>query len=113
MQSAFITKVDQEIPLTGAQQGLVLSATSEGNIVHWPGIWPLMDSSNSLWVIGMMSRLPFQVGTPLPTLEEEGSTDILSSTTTTESGTKSTIYHGHSQESLHASRAPDVDQLER
>lgn len=37
MPSAAITKADQEIPLIGAQQGLVLTATSEGNIVHWLG----------------------------------------------------------------------------
>ena len=48
---------DQEIPLTGAQRGLVFSATSEGNIVHWPGVRPFNDPSVSLRLVGMMSQL--------------------------------------------------------
>ena len=82
---------DQEIPLTGAQRGLVFSATSEGNIVHWLGVRPFNDPSVSSRLVGMMSRLPFQVGTPLPIIEDEGSTEILSSASTAESGTNSTV----------------------
>ena len=92
---------DQEIPLTGAQRGLVFSATSEGNIVHWPGVRPFNDPSVSSRLVGMnrmMSRLPFQVGTPLPIIEEEGSTEILSSALTAESGTNSTVCYAHSRE---------------
>ena len=91
MQSALITTMDQEIPLTDAQQGLVFSATAEGNIVHWPGVPPLRDSSNSSRLVGMMGQLPFQVGATLSTLEEEASTEILSSASTAQSGTNSTI----------------------
>jgi len=106
---------DQEIPLTGAQRGLVFSATSEGNIVHWPGVRPFNDPSVSSRLVGMnrmMSRLPFQVGTPLPIIEEEGSTEILSSASTAESRTNSTICYAHSGEVFmlrQPLQAPDVN----
>ena len=32
-----LVQSEQEIPLTGAQKGLVLSITPDGGIVHWPG----------------------------------------------------------------------------
>jgi hypothetical protein len=84
---------DQEITtLTGAQQGLVLSATAEGNIVRWPRDRPAFGTSDPSRLIGMMGQLPFQVGNVLPT-DEGGSTEILSSTSTGESGTNSTISH--------------------
>jgi hypothetical protein len=33
----YLMQSEQEIPLTGAQNGLVLSITPEGGIIHWPG----------------------------------------------------------------------------
>ena len=53
---------------------------------------------NSSQLAGMMGQLPFQVDTTLPTLEEEGSTEILSRASTAESGTNSTICYIHSRE---------------
>ena len=53
---------------------------------------------NSSQLAGMMRQLPFQVDTTLPTLEEEGSTEILSRASTAESGTNSTICYIHSRE---------------
>lgn len=103
---------DQEIPLTGAQRGLVFSATSEGNIVHWPGVRPFNDPSVSSRLVSMVSRLPFQVSTPLPIIEEEGSTEILSSASTAESGTNSTVCYAHSREVFmlrQPLQAPDVN----
>ena len=35
-----LVQSEQEIPLVGAQRGLVLSITPEGGIIHWPGAWP-------------------------------------------------------------------------
>ena len=32
-----LVQSEQEIPLVGAQRGLVLSITPEGGIIHWPG----------------------------------------------------------------------------
>jgi hypothetical protein len=32
-----VLQSEQEISLVGSQKGLVLSITSEGGIVHWPG----------------------------------------------------------------------------
>ena len=53
---------------------------------------------NSSQLAGMMGQLPFQVDTTLPTLEEEGSTKILSRASTAKSGTNSTFCYSHSQE---------------
>jgi len=44
----------QQIPLGGAQQGLVFTSTSEGNIVHWP--LRIMSPSR---VVSTLSQLPF------------------------------------------------------
>ena len=53
---------------------------------------------NSSQLVDMTRQLPFQVDTTLPTLEEEGSTKILSRASTAESGTNSTICYIHSRE---------------
>lgn len=45
-----------------------------------------------------MAQLPFQVGSPLPTNEEQGSMEILTKATIAESGTKSIVCYGHTQE---------------
>ena len=34
---SYLMQFEQEIPLTGAQKGLVLSITPKGGILHWPG----------------------------------------------------------------------------
>ena len=34
---SYFMQSEQEIPLSGAQKGLVLSITPKGGIVHWPG----------------------------------------------------------------------------
>ena len=53
---------------------------------------------NSSQLAGMMGQLPFQVDTTLPTLEEEGSTEILSRASTAKSSTDSTFCYSHSWE---------------
>jgi len=53
---------------------------------------------NSSQLASMMGQLPFQVDTTLPTLEEEGSTKILSRASTAESGTNTTICYIHCRE---------------
>jgi hypothetical protein len=55
-----------EIPLTGAQRGLVLSITPQGFIVHWPGRRLDDIYSDSSRVDAMAEILPFQDGDTLP-----------------------------------------------
>jgi hypothetical protein len=72
----------EEVPLTGAQQGtwLVLTATLEGKIVHWPGVRLLGDSSNPPRVVATMDLLPYQAGaaplssSPAPTARADATT---------------------------------------
>jgi hypothetical protein len=56
----------QEIPLTGAQRGHVLSVTLQGFIVHWPGSHPDDSYPDSSRVIAMAEILPYQDGDSLP-----------------------------------------------
>jgi hypothetical protein len=62
----------------------------------------------------MLSQLPFQQGSPLPVIEEQGSTEILTSTNTAESRTGSTLHCTHSREifmlhqPLYPPQEPDV-----
>ena len=72
---SYLVQSEQEIPLMGAQRGLVLSITPEGGIVHWPGVRPdtsLIDSSH---LVGMVELLPYQDGrTLLADNNDHGST---------------------------------------
>jgi hypothetical protein len=43
---SYIMQSEQEIPLVGAQKGLVLSITPKGGIVHWPGSRPDASSTD-------------------------------------------------------------------
>lgn len=56
----------------------------------------------------MMGKLPYQVGTMLLALEEEGSTKILSSAMTTESGTNSTISVAIAEKSSHSNHQTSI-----
>jgi hypothetical protein len=65
-------------------------------------------------VVSMLSQLPFQQGSPLPAIEEQGSTKILTSIDTVEFGTGSTLCCAHSREifmlqhPLYPPQEPDV-----
>jgi hypothetical protein len=82
----------QEIPLTGAQRGLVLSITPQGLIIHWPG--SCLDDSylDSSWVIAMAEILPYQDEDSLPG-DNHGSTKILESSGTAKSATHRVSMH--------------------
>jgi hypothetical protein len=62
----------------------------------------------------MLSQLPFEQASPLPAIGEQGSTEILSSIDTAESGTGSTLRYSHSREifmmrqPLNPPQEPDV-----
>ncbi|HET8670998.1 MAG TPA: hypothetical protein VFM05_10340 [Candidatus Saccharimonadales bacterium] len=71
-----------EVPLTGAQQGLVLSLTRQGYAVHWPGAKPGEMISDDTRIVGMVEILPFQEGGAVC---EDASTEIIQSVSSAES----------------------------
>ena len=95
-----------EIPLTGAQKGLVLSFTPQGYIVHWSDALPGTSSIDPSRLVGMVELLPYQDGSTLPTDDDHGSIEILDSVTTVESRTHSTPRH--SREVFMASHPPHI-----
>ena len=80
---SYLMQFEQEIPLTGAQKGLVLSITPKGGIVHWPGARPDTSSIDPSRLVGMVELLPYQDSRTLPAdNDDHGSTKILDSATT-------------------------------
>ena len=63
------------MPLKGAQEGLVLTITSQDCIVHWPGSIP-EDSSTRLVDTTTTAILPYQEGDSICDLE--ASTEVIS-----------------------------------
>ena len=49
----------KEIPLAGAQRGLVLSITPEGGIVYWLGARPNTSLIDPSRLVGMVELLPY------------------------------------------------------
>jgi hypothetical protein len=85
---SYLVQSKQEIPLMGAQMGLVLYITPEGGIIHWPGARPDTSSIEPSHLVAMVELLPYQDGRTLPADDNDhGSTEILDSTTTAESRT--------------------------
>jgi hypothetical protein len=79
---------EKDIPLTGAQKGLVLSITPEGGIIHWSGARPGTSSTDSSRLVGMVELLPYQDGRTLPAdNSDHGSTEIMDSVMTAQSRT--------------------------
>jgi len=68
------------MPLKGAQEGLVLSTTSQDCIVHWPGTIP-EDDGTQLVDDTMTKTLPYQEGDSICDLET--STEVIKSSGST------------------------------
>jgi hypothetical protein len=108
-----------EIPLTGAQRGLVLSLTPQGFVVHWPGRRPDYVHADSSRVVVMAEILPFQDGEALPE-DQHSLTDILPSSTTMESanfrGSSHTrevfVAPGRGRSPLHEPTPPDENSVD-
>lgn len=111
MASAFqeliqpLLQSELEIPLIGAQKGLVLSITPEDGIVHWPGARLLTTMLDPSRLVDMVEILPYQDGNTLPS-EDLGSIEILDRTATVESGTNGTL--SHSREVLMVRAPPQI-----
>jgi hypothetical protein len=104
----------QEIPLTGAQRGLVLSITLQGFIIHWPR--SRLDDSypNSSQVIAMADIFSYQDGDSLPS-DDHSSMEILKSSDMVESATNRVfvpaqeVFMVCGRSPLHAPTLPDIN----
>ena len=67
------------MPLKGAQEGLVLTITSQDCFVHWPGTVPEDDDTQ---LVDDTATLPYQEGDSI--YDFETSTEVINSSTSTE-----------------------------
>ena len=77
------------MPLKGAQEGLVLTITSQDCIVHWPGSVP--EDSGTRLVDTTTAILPYQEGDSIYDLE--ASTKVISNSDSVESDVESRTIH--------------------
>ena len=78
------------IPLTGAQEGLVLTVKSQDYIIHWPGSVP-EDSSTRLVDTTTTTALPYQEGDSICDLE--ASTKIINNSDSVETNIDNRTIH--------------------
>ena len=78
------------MPLKGAQEGLVLTITSQDCIIHWPGSVP-KDSGTQLVGTTMTTILPYQEGDSICDLE--ASTKIINNSDSVETNTDNRTIH--------------------
>ena len=78
------------MPLKGAQEGLVLTITSQDCIVHWPGSIP-EDSGTRLVGTTTTAILPYQEGDSICDLET--STKIINNSDSVETGVDNRTIH--------------------
>ena len=78
------------MPLKGAQEGLVLTITSQDCIVHWPGSVP-EDSSTRLDDTTTTAILPYQEGDSIYDLE--ASTKVINNSDSMETNTNNKTIH--------------------
>ena len=100
------------MPLKGAQEGLVLTITSQDCIIHWPGSIP-EDSGTQLVDNATTTALPYQEGDSICDLE--ASTKVISNSDSMETNTSNRTVHArevlmvrHPRSPLVPPEAPDV-----
>ena len=100
------------IPLTGAQEGLVLTITSQNCIIHWPGSVP-EDSGTQLVGTTTTAILPYQEGDSI--CDIEAPTKVISNSDSMKTNTNNRTAHAwevlmvrRPQSPLNPSEAPDV-----
>jgi hypothetical protein len=98
------------VPLTGAQEGLVLTITSQDYIIHWPGSVPEDDSN---WLVGTTTVLPYQEGDSI--YDAKASTEVLNNFDSIETGINNRTLHTrevfmvcHPRSPLVPLEAPDI-----
>ena len=93
------------MPLKGAQEGLVLTITSQDCIVHWPGSIP-EDSSTRLVGTTTTTILSYQEGDSIYDLE--ASTEVINNSDSTKTNAKDRTTHAQEVFMIHHPRSPLV-----
>ena len=93
------------MPLKGAQEGLVLTITSQDYIVHWPGSVP-EDSGTRLVGTTTTTILPYQEGDSICDLE--ASTKVISNSDSVKTGVDSRTIHAREVFMVRRPRSPLV-----
>ena len=93
------------MPLKGAQEGLILTITSQDCIVHWPSSVP-EDSGTRLVDTTTTTILPYQEGDSICDLE--ASTKIINNSNSVETNTDNRIIHAREVFMVRRPRSPLV-----
>ena len=91
------------MPLKGAQEGLVLTITSQDYIVHWPGTVP-EDDGTQLVDDTTTATLPYQEGDSI--YDFETSTEVINSSSSTEINDDDRTTHAREVFMIHRPRSP-------
>ena len=91
------------MPLKGAQEGLVLTITSQDCIVHWPGTIP-EDDGTQLVDDTTTKTLPYQEGDSIYDLET--STEVINSSSSTEINDDDRTTHAREVFMIRCPRSP-------
>ena len=95
------------IPLMGAQEGLILTITSQDCIVHWPGSVP-ENSGTQLVDNATTTILPYQEGDSIYDLE--ASTEVINNSDSMETNANDRTTHAREVFMIHHPRSPLVPQ---
>ena len=93
------------MPLKGAQEGLVLTITSQDYIIHWPG-YVSEDSSTRLVDTIMTIALPYQEGDSICDLK--ASTEVINNSDSTETNVDDRTTHAREVFMIRRPRSPLV-----
>ena len=93
------------MPLKGAQEGLILTITSQDYIVHWPGSVP-EDSGTQLVGTMMTTILPYQEGDSICDLE--ASTKVINNSDSVETNADNRTIHAREVFMVRRPRSPLV-----
>ena len=93
------------MPLKGAQEGLILTITSQDYIVHWPGTVP-EDDDTQLVDDTTTTILPYQEGDSI--YDFETSTEVINSSGSTEINDDDRTTHAREVFMIHCPRSPLV-----
>ena len=98
---------DEEKPLIRPALGLVITSTLEGRFVYWADQKPFdLATDDDSCLIACIEQLPYQEGTPLPTISEEGDTKIITSSSGSSSPSRQLYAVLTEQEAGQPSRDP-------
>ena len=93
------------MPLGGAQEGLILTITSQDCIIHWPGSVP-EDSGTQLVDNATTAILPYQEGDSICDLE--ASTKVINNSDSMETNTNNRTIHAREVFMVRRPRSPLV-----